>query len=160
MNGLNNKFIYLFSILSPLLTYYNLSWFLLKATLTTFYKVYILPIFDYGNVVWNGCSSTESLKLERLQNYCARIILKRRRFSSASQNKSTLGWLTLEARRRLHLAKTILRCKADIAPSYLTQTCKPLTHGHQTRTRLINLSSISSSLPPPAYQCVLLLPSC
>ena len=69
----------------------HLSWFLPKATLTTFYKAYILPIFDYGDVVWNGCSSTESLKLERLQNYCARIILKRRRFSSASQNKSTLG---------------------------------------------------------------------
>ena len=45
----------------------HLSWLLPKAALTTFYKVYILPIFDYGDVVWNGCSSTESLKLKRLQ---------------------------------------------------------------------------------------------
>ena len=68
----------------------HLSWFLPKPALSTFYQAYILAILDYCDVVWSGITSTNAIKLESLQNYCARIILRRSKLSSATNNRLSL----------------------------------------------------------------------
>ena len=79
------------------------SWFLPKKILLMFYKSYILPTLDYCDTVWSsGCTATQALKLERLQNYACRIILKQPRIASAAQLRSILNLPTLKLRRDLH----------------------------------------------------------
>ena len=82
----------------------RLSWFLPRHVLMAFYSAYILPSFDYCNIVWHSCSAKLVTKLESLQNYAGRIILKKRRFCSATAVRKTLGWSTLQSRRELHTA--------------------------------------------------------
>ena len=73
---------------------WRLSWFLFH-TLITFYNGYVLPSFDYCDVVWQNCSPKPSAKLERLQNYAMRVILKVPRVTLASWARERLGWKTL-----------------------------------------------------------------
>ena len=65
----------------------------------------ILPTFDYCDVIWNGCTKDEETKLERLQNYAARSILRQRKDSSASLARRELNPPTMTSRRKLHLVQ-------------------------------------------------------
>ena len=122
----------------------HLSWFLSKSALSTFYQTYILPILDYCDVVWSGITSTNAIKLERLQNYCARIILRRSKLSSATNNRLSLGWRSLQNRRILHIMRIILQCRMGLAPSYLSKLFQPISHSYGTRNS-------SSDLTIPKY---------
>ena len=55
----------------------HLSWFLPRSLLLLFLKSYILPHFDYCDVVWFGCTKSESLCLESLLNFACRTVLRR-----------------------------------------------------------------------------------
>lgn len=63
----------------------RLAWFLPRKALCCYYSAYVLPCLTYADSVWCTCSLAQSSKLERLQNYMARIILRRRRDSSATE---------------------------------------------------------------------------
>lgn len=64
-------------IVVELLLSINLPWFLPCRTLLLFYHSYMVPTFDYSNVVWHNCiKSDESDTLERLQNYAAQVNLR------------------------------------------------------------------------------------
>ena len=86
----------------------RLSWFLPQPLLLLYLKSYILPSFDYCDVVWSGCTKDEALRLETLLNFACRTVLHKRRDYSASAARSELGLSTLTARRNLHLAQTHL----------------------------------------------------
>ena len=62
----------------------RMSWFLPRPAMLLFYNSYILPLFDYCDVVWNCCTDVQASKLERLQNYAGCIILKKRKSISAT----------------------------------------------------------------------------
>ena len=112
----------------------NLSWFLPRSALMKFYEAYILPTFDYCDVVWFCCTRTQALKLERLQNYAGRVILKEPRISSATSIRKKLGWTTLESRRNTHMATHIFKTLKNAAPSYLQTLLQPhKTTGYHTR---------------------------
>ena len=61
----------------------RLSWFLPRSLLLTYLKSYILPHFDYCDVIWSGCTQDESCRLESLLNFSCKIVLQRRRDSSS-----------------------------------------------------------------------------
>ena len=42
----------------------RLSWFLPKAALLIFYHAYIVPTFNYCDVMWGCCTREEALSLE------------------------------------------------------------------------------------------------
>ena len=70
-------------------------WFLSRDVLCCYYNAYILPSFTYADSVWCTCTSAQSNRLERLQNYPARIILHGQRKTSATSMRHELGWPTL-----------------------------------------------------------------
>ena len=113
----------------------HLSWFLPKCVLIQFYSSYILPCFDYADVIWNGCTVECCTKLERLQNYAARIILHRKRSDSATAMKSELGWESLSNRRKLHILTMTHKAVNGLLPSYLGDlfTRTNSVHSHHTR---------------------------
>ena len=71
------------------------SWFLPKAALLVFYCSYILPSFDYCDVVWVCCTKDEAALLERLQNFAAKTILCqcRRYLASSARRKVSFSRL-------------------------------------------------------------------
>ena len=52
----------------------RLSWFLPQSLLLLFLKSYILPHFDYSDVIWSGCSKSDAYRLESLLNFGCRTI--------------------------------------------------------------------------------------
>ena len=74
--------------------------FLPRYVLLNIYEQTILPILDYGCIVWLDCSKGMSEKLERLQNQAMRIILRVDRWACSQDMRNKLGLLTLYNRRR------------------------------------------------------------
>ena len=73
------------------------------ATRKLFVKTMILPILDYGDVVW-GDKHNQTLmqKIQVTQNTAAKVILDRPKQSSAAEALADLNWKTMSARRRIH----------------------------------------------------------
>ena len=67
------------------------------------YSAIVSPMFDYGDVLWSGCSQKLRNSLQRIQNFAIKSILgKKRRYSTRKCFKQ-LKLLTLEQRREIHL---------------------------------------------------------
>ena len=115
----------------------RLSWFL-PQHLLLFLKSYILPVFDYRDVVWSGCTKSEASRLETLLNYACCTVLRKCRGSSTSAAHRELGLSTLASRRKLHLALTMFNCMSSKSPPYLSKLF-PLPSSHY------NTHSASSS---------------
>ena len=47
------------------------------------YKLYIIPVLDYCDTIWNCCGTVNSVKLETLQRRAARITMKSDRSETA-----------------------------------------------------------------------------
>ena len=70
----------------------------------TVYKSTIQPLFDYCGVVWDTCSETSSLRLQRLQNRAGRVILLTDNCNPSASVRAKLNWSTLQQRRKYNKA--------------------------------------------------------
>ena len=122
----------------------RLSWFL-PQPLLLYLKSYILPSFNYCDVVWSGYTKDEILRLETLLNFACRTVLHRRRDYSASTAHGELGLSTLSTRRKLHLAQTMFKCLSSQSPPYLSQLFSSPTSHYNTYSS----STCQLNLPSP-----------
>ena len=76
----------------------------------TLYKALISPLFNYGDIIWNGCTKKDSEKLQRVQNFAAKSITGNRKYDSATASLQKLKLLNLEQRRHVH--QTVFAHKA------------------------------------------------
>ena len=83
------------------------------------YQSFVLPHLDYCSVVWNYCGVTLGKRIETVQNYALRLILRKPPLTSSDLLRQTLGWTTLEVRRRHALLCQVHCCVTNQAPSYL-----------------------------------------
>ena len=71
----------------------------------TFFSSFILPLFDYGDIIWGGRgNATLMSELQVLQNEAAHLILDLPAHSSASGALKRLGWKPLVHGRMEHHA--------------------------------------------------------
>ena len=97
----NNHVSYIAPRVYPKLKLLNrISFFLSPAILLKIYKITILPILDYGCIVWGLFSKKNSDSLERLQNKAMPIILRTNHLTCTQSMRERLGLLTLFNRRR------------------------------------------------------------
>lgn len=98
----NDHFSHMHKKVYPKLCLLNrISSFLPRHVLLSIYKlITIMPILDYGCIVWMDCTKQISDKIERLQNQAMRIILRVDRRSCSQDIRNKLGLLTLQNRRR------------------------------------------------------------
>lgn len=78
----------------------RLAGFLELKILLRIYKQTILPVIDYGCIIWHESNKSLSDKLEKLQNQAMRVILKANRTTCTQHMRNSLGLLTLYNRRR------------------------------------------------------------
>ena len=132
----------------------RLSWFLPCFLLLTNLKSYILPHFDYCDVIWSGCTLDESRRLESLLNFSCKIVLHRRRDSSSTAALQELGLTTLTLRRKLHMAQCMFRSLSSQAPPYVSRLFSYVSYHHNTRssfTSQLNLPLVRSSFGQKAF---------
>ena len=69
------------------------------------YKSIILPVIDYGDVVYMTTNKTVLNKLQQIQKLCCRIILHRNKRASVTEMHNELQLLKFDDRRDLHLSE-------------------------------------------------------
>ena len=68
----------------------------------TMYKSFILPLFDYADIVWHNNTDTQSKMLENLQLEAIKIIIGGIRGASHQKLYKESGFCTLKERRKRH----------------------------------------------------------
>jgi len=84
------------------------------------YSSLVLPHLDYCSVVWNSCGVGQSDRIERVQNYAMRIILRKPPRTNSDSLRQALSWTTLKARRHNAMLSQVHRCVKGQAPFYLS----------------------------------------
>ena len=62
-------------------------------SLKQYYNSYVLPVFDFGCVVWGNTTNANLTRLVKLQNRAARMILKADLITPSEQLFKELNWL-------------------------------------------------------------------
>ena len=91
-----------------------------RNTIETIYFSFIRPILEYGNVVWDGCTRTEELLLERVQLSAARAVTGGMWGTPSHQLYAETGWETLKQRREKRKLLIMFKIMNKEVPSYLS----------------------------------------
>ena len=110
-----------------------------------FFNSYVLPLFDYADIVWGDRgNSTLMLQLQSLHNKAAKIILDLPIGSSASVALNKLKWKTLARRRAEHRATFIYKCLNNLFSHRFNIEFNKDKHDYNTR-RKNNIRKSASS---------------
>ena len=120
--------------------------------------MYVLPHLMYAVPVWSSCTKAQSTKLEGVQNFAARIVLRRHGYAPATSMQKKLGWPTLLSRRILGETLILHRCLSGSAPDYLSSLLKPTSSVHSHITRSSHQRSSSLMRPHRIWKKNLCLP--
>ena len=91
-----------------------------KQTLNILYCTYIWPLIEYASEVWDGCSQTDSDRLEQVQLNAARIVTGLPVFASLNSLYHESGWETLSHRRNNKTLSLTYKIINNEALEYLT----------------------------------------
>ena len=104
------------------------------------YKSMILPLLEYCDVTWHGCSNENQKKIERMQNRAGRLVLKDSRELTSTSDAiiEKLGWKPLSVRRDEHTKELVKNCLNSFVPDlfkdyFNTRHCD--IHSYNTRSR-------------------------
>ena len=122
----------------------------------TLYLSFVLPNLEYCSVVWDRCGAAITCKLEHVQNYDLRVILKKPPGNNTVEMRNLLNLPSLARRRETSTLLQIRRCLSNLAPDYLSS---------KFITRATNVSNYPSARgahhlylkPPPPYKPVQVL---
>ena len=118
------------------------------------YDSMILPLFDYFAAVWDGCGKTNRDYLDKLQRRAASIIEKRR--VEQDEIYSTLGWLSLQSRRKYQVYLQVFKCLNNLAPVYLLNELRFSSdiHNYNTRNKdLIRVPRAKTTKYQSSFRC-------
>ena len=128
-----------------------LSKYIDKKSMTQYYNSYILPIFDYGCMIWGRCTTANTQRLLKLQKQAGRIILKADILTPSQRMFSKLRWLSFPRRVQYHTCVMVYKALNNLAPEYINDmfTKVPDTHNRNTRSvdqELLRIPSFKTSL--------------
>ena len=112
-------------------------------TLERMYIVFIRPILEYADVIWDNCTLYDKQKLEQIQLEAARTItIGATKLISINNLHKETGWDTLQERRRKHKLIYYFKMTNELCPQYLN-TLVPARVGDNVNYSLRNASNIS-----------------
>ena len=98
----------------------SLKYRLNRKSLQTIYTSYILPHFDYCDVIWDGCTDELANSLEHLQLDALRSICGAVRGTSHDLLYLETGFVPLKERRRRHKLILIYKILHNLTPPFLS----------------------------------------
>ena len=97
-----------------------------RRALNTMYKSFILPVFDYADIIWDNCTKALSDSLEELQLEAIRTIIGAVRGTSHEKLYKESGICPLQERRKRHKLIFYHKLVNGNAPQYLLDLLPPL----------------------------------
>ncbi len=117
-----------------------------RSALERFYKSFVLPVLEYGDILWSGAQEYELNKLDSVQNRAMRIVTGATERSQINRLYEDLGWHSLSQRREIHQLKWLYKILHGSCPPYLVELVPP-TVGERQR---YNLRGAGNITPVPA----------
>jgi hypothetical protein len=105
----------------------------------------VISHLDYCNVVLYGVSQCDLNKMQRIQNICAKLILKRNKYDSSRQALFDLHWLPVKARIEFKIMTFMYNCSRGNAPVYLMELLSHYTPSRNLRSA--DHSALKYSVP-------------
>ena len=90
------------------------------------YKAFVLPHFDYADVVWDNCTNALSDEIEKLNLDAIRTIIGAVRGTSHHKLYEESGLIPLKERRRRHKLLLYFKIIRGMTPQYLNNYLPPL----------------------------------
>ena len=81
----------------------------------------VISNFDDCNSLLYGIVGHQLLRLQRIQNIAARLILQRDRWSSATTMLNELHWLPIKKRISFKVLLMLYKAINGLAPDYISQ---------------------------------------
>ena len=104
--------------------------------LINLYYALILPYIDYCCTAWGSCSKANLLKIQKLQNRYARLVLNVDRFTSKCFLLTTLNWQSVEQRIKYHYCVIMYKALNSLTPVYIELLIERRTTHYVTRYTL------------------------
>ena len=118
---------YLFGKISPLVNCLrSFKYTLSRKSLEVMYTSFILPIFDYADIIWDGCTELQANRLESLHLDALRTIIGAVRGTSHDKIYQESGFCALKERRRRHKILQYFKILHGLCPNYLSSILPPL----------------------------------
>ena len=102
-----------------------------QTSLKQYYTSYVLPVFDYGCVVWGNTTNANTKRLVKLQKRAARIILKADFLTPSDQ----LNWLPFPKRVQYHTCLMVYKGIHALAPEYISSMLTYVLEQHERHAR-------------------------
>ena len=115
-----------------------LSKYIDQPNMKLYYNSYILPILDYGCMIWGRCSKQNTLRILKLQKRAARIILKADITTPSKTLFSELNWLTFPKRVQYHTCTMVYKALNVLAPEYISDILIKLSESHMRNLRSVD----------------------
>ena len=105
-------------------------------TLKAIVQALVISIVRYCMSVYGSCGVTQMARVQKILNFCARVVSGRRRSDHISDVILQLGWLRADELAEYHTICAVQRAITTSTPEYISQTIGPIareTHDHNTR---------------------------
>ena len=115
-----------------------LSKYVNKSGLKQYYNSYILPVLDYGCLIWGHCSNLNINRLVKLQKRAARIILSVDYTTPSNIMFQDLNWLPFTKRIQYHTCVMMYKALNDLAPEYISSQFSKTFETHSRHLRSVD----------------------
>ena len=114
----------------------RVKYFVPNQTLKMLYNALVLPLFDYGNVIYSTTDQTYLKRLQTLQNKGARLILNCHFRTHVKDMLKSLNWMNVKDRAGFHRLCLMYKTKNGLTPEYLSDKLTTISdiHSHNTRS--------------------------
>ena len=99
-------------------------------------------ILYFCSTVWANTSKTNVRKLQKIQNFAARILTGPRKYEHITPVLNNLRWLSVPAMLALYDAILTFKCLRGLAPNYLSSRFNTRASVHARNTRNKNMLDI------------------
>ena len=124
----------------PLTVLYKYKYILPHIAFERLYLSMILPVLEYGDIIYDNCSNLAGQTIEQIQRHAALICTGAYRHTENQSLLQELGWETIASRRKKHKLFQYYKIKHRIYPDYLFR----LLH---TPTTIYNLRVTHDHIP-------------
>ena len=95
-------------------------------------RALILTRLDYGNALLFGSNATNIQRLQRIQNWAAKLVCRASKRDHATPYFKELHWLPVRERITFKILVYVYKCLNGTAPSYLSSCLSPHRHGRSS----------------------------